>query len=94
VGVTDFVEDAAPEIEILTITQQTESEQIERLRALRAGRDSNRHARALERLQADASASRNVMPALIECAHADATLGEIVETLRYVFGSYDGGPEW
>ena len=94
VGVTDFVDDSAPEIDILTITSKTEDEQVDRIRALRARRETARHANALRQLESDARAARNVMPALIECAHADATLGEIVEVLRGVYGSYDGGPEW
>jgi len=34
------------------------------------------------------------MPALIEAAKADATVGEMMDTMKAVFGSYDGGPEW
>jgi methylmalonyl-CoA mutase N-terminal domain/subunit len=94
VGVTDFVEQSSPGIETLTITQDTEDQHVERLKQLRTTRDPTRHAAALERLRSDARASRNVMPALIEAARADATLGEMVETMRGVFGSYDGGPEW
>lgn len=94
VGVTDFVEDGSPRIETLDISPETEQEHVGRLQQLRAARDTGRHATALARLETDARESRNVMPALVECAQADATLGEMVETMRKVFGSYGGGPEW
>jgi methylmalonyl-CoA mutase N-terminal domain/subunit len=94
VGITDFVEPAEPHEDILQITQHTEEEHVRQLRELRTSRDPQQHAQALARLDADARADRNVMPALIAAAKADATLGEMVETLRRVFGTYDGGPEW
>jgi methylmalonyl-CoA mutase N-terminal domain/subunit len=34
------------------------------------------------------------MPALVEAAEADATVGEMMDTMKSVFGAYDGGPEW
>ena len=94
VGVTDFVEDTSPHIETLEIAQHTEQACVRQLKQLRARRDASRHAAALARLEADAQASRNVMPALVEGAKADATLGEMVETMRKVYGTYGGGPEW
>ena len=94
VGVTDFQETAEPHHNILQINPDNEAEQIGRLQALRAQRDASRHAQALATLAADARAERNVMPALIAAARADATLGEMVETLRSVYGTYGGGPEW
>ena len=94
VGVTDFVEDGPPGIDILQITQETEDIQVTRLKKLKADRDAKRHAEALERVRADAKADRNMMPALIEAAQADATVGELMDAMKTVFGSYDGGPEW
>ena len=94
VGVTDFVEDGPPGIDILQITQETEDIQVTRLKKLKADRDAKRHADALERVRADAKADRNMMPALIEAAKADATVGELMDAMKTVFGSYDGGPEW
>jgi methylmalonyl-CoA mutase N-terminal domain/subunit len=61
---------------------------------LKKSRDRRRHAAALERLRNEARAGDNVMPALIEAAKADATVGEMMDTMKTVFGSYDGGPEW
>ncbi|UCE61092.1 MAG: methylmalonyl-CoA mutase [Phycisphaerales bacterium] len=94
VGVTDFVEDGPPGIPILQITQDTEDAQVAGLKELKAKRDQARHKAALEKLREDARAEVNVMPALIEAAKADATVGEMMETMKSVFGAYDGGPEW
>ncbi|MDO8630192.1 MAG: methylmalonyl-CoA mutase family protein [Phycisphaerales bacterium] len=94
VGVTDFVEKGPPGVPTLKITQETEDVQIAKLKALKAARDKVRHRAALERLRQDAHEGRNVMPALVEAAEADATVGEMMDTMKTVFGAYDGGPEW
>lgn len=94
VGVTDFVEGAAPGIPILEITQETENAQVTRLRTLKHSRDATRHAAALERIRGEAKANTNLMPALIDAAKADATVGEMMGAMKSVFGAYDGGPEW
>ena len=94
VGVTDFVEDGQPGVDILQISQETEDTQVKRMKDLKASRDKTRHADALKRLRSDAKANANVMPALIEAAKADATVGEMMDTLKTVYGVYDGGPEW
>ncbi len=94
VGVTDFIEKDPPRVPILKISQETEDEQIAKLRALKQSRDKTRHRAALGRLRSDAQAGDNVMPALIEAAEADATVGELMNLMAEVFGRYDGGPEW
>ncbi|MFQ5494135.1 MAG: methylmalonyl-CoA mutase [Phycisphaerae bacterium] len=94
VGVNDLVEDGSPGVDTLIISQKTEDEQVGRLKALKASRDQSRHRRALEKLRSDAAEGVNLMPALIEAAEADATVGEMMETMKLVFGAYDGGPEW
>jgi len=94
VGVTDFVEKGPPGVPTLKITQETEDVQIAKLKALKASRDKVRHRAALERLRQDAHDGRNVMPALVDAAEADATVGEMMDTMKSVFGAYDGGPEW
>ncbi len=94
VGVTDFVEDGPPGIDILQISQDTEDVQVTALKQLKKSRDAKKHASALETLRQAAEANQNVMPALVEAAKADATVGEMMETMKQVFGSYDGGPEW
>jgi len=94
VGVTDFVEGGPPGIPILQISQETENAQVTRLKKLKASRDARKHTASLQRLRDDAHSGRNVMPALIDAAKADATVGEMMDTMRAVFGTYDGGPEW
>jgi len=94
VGVTDFVEDGPPGISILQITQETEDVQVKGLKKLKATRNQERHKAALGRLRDDAKSGVNVMPALIDAAKADATVGEMMVTMKSVFGAYDGGPEW
>ena len=94
VGVNDFVEDGPHGVDLLQITQETEDAQVVALKALKASRDQARHAAALERLREDARSGANVMPALIEAAQADATVGEMMEAMQSVYGRYDGGPEW
>jgi len=94
VGVTDFVEESPAGISILSITQETEDTQVVRLEELKAKRDAAGHAQALARLEQDARDDKNLMPALIDGAKADATVGEMMNTMKQVFGAYDGGPEW
>jgi methylmalonyl-CoA mutase N-terminal domain/subunit len=94
VGVTDFVEEGPPGVDILQIHQETEDTQVRRLKELKADRDAARHEAALARLRSDAKSGVNLMPALIEGAKADATVGEMMATMKSVFGAYDGGPEW
>ena len=72
----------------MTVDPAAEREQIERLEAHRARRDSAAAAAALVELEAVAKEGRNVMPASIACAHAGVTTGEWAETLRRVFGEY------
>jgi methylmalonyl-CoA mutase N-terminal domain/subunit len=62
--------------------------QIERLRKIKAERDSSRVSRALERVRRDATGNLNLMPAVIEAVKAYATVGEITATLKEVYGEY------
>ncbi len=94
VGVTDFVEEGPPGVDILQVDQATEDAQVQRLKELKASRDQARHTAALERLREDAKNNVNLMPALIDCAKADATIGEMMASMKSIFGAYDGGPEW
>ena len=94
VGVTDFVETGPHGFDILQISHETEQAQVKRLNELKRRRDSKRHAAALERIRTDAAANANMMPALIDAAKADATVGEMMDVMAGPFGRYDGGPEW
>ncbi len=98
VGVNKYIDDDHPPIDVLVIDRAVEQEQVARVRDLKARRDADagtkaRHRAALEQLRAAAAAGENVMPALIEAAEALATVGEMMTTLKGVYGQYDGGPE-
>ena len=93
VGVNKYIEsepsplaDAAEAI--LTVSEEAERGQIEKLKAWRAQRDNNAVKAALEGLKRAASGSGNIMPASIECAKAGVTTGEWGWTLRESFGEY------
>jgi (2R)-ethylmalonyl-CoA mutase len=73
---------------IETIDPSVEAEQVERLRAWRAKRDTKAVAAALQELEAAAKEGRNVMAPSIACAKAGVTTGEWGATLRSVFGEY------
>ncbi len=94
VGVNKFRDEVEKPIEILQIDQATEDQQVARLKELKKNRDVARHKAALEKVRHTAGAGENMMPSLIEASEADATVGEMMETMQSVFGSYDGGPEW
>ena len=88
VGVNDFVmEEAAPE-GLLRIAAGLEAEQVSRLEAWRAGRDASAVAGKLEALGEAASGTENVMPRILAAVEAKATLGEVADVLRGVYGKY------
>ena len=88
VGVNDYLADEKP-IEILRIDESVAGRQDERLRRLRASRSNEEVERKLAALRkASASGGENLMPHLIEAVKAYATLGEICDALREVFGVY------
>ena len=93
VGVNDYVEAGEEEIPILRIDPELERKQIGRLQAVRARRDSGAVERTLAALRADAARDdANLMPALLDAAHAHASEGEIVRALQDVFGTYTETP--
>jgi methylmalonyl-CoA mutase N-terminal domain/subunit len=87
VGVNRYVEPDEG-IPTLRIDMETELAQRAAVQALRARRDPARVKEALDRVRAAARGGQNLMPALIDAAHAYATLGETVEALKAVFGAY------
>jgi methylmalonyl-CoA mutase N-terminal domain/subunit len=89
VGVNDFVVDEpAVPIPLLKVGEEAEREQVERLRALRERRDGELVARRLDALAEAARRNDNVIPAMLDCARAYATLYEIRESLENVYGAY------
>ena len=73
---------------LLRIDPDLERQQIARLQALRAQRNTAQVKTVLQRLEYAARGSANLMPLLIEAVECYATLGEIADTLRAVFGEH------
>ncbi len=89
VGINDYIEDDEPvEIPLLEIDPQIEKDQIAVVRKVRAERDNDKVARALDHLREIAEGSENTVPAILECVRCYTTEGEIVDVLRSVFGEY------
>jgi methylmalonyl-CoA mutase, N-terminal domain len=88
VGVNEFVAEEPREIPTFRIDANVERAQVERLKALRSKRDSIRVNAALTELKRRAALTENLVPAILAAVEAYATLGEISDTLRGVFGEY------
>jgi methylmalonyl-CoA mutase N-terminal domain/subunit len=92
VGVNKFVDPDEQQIPLLEIDPAFEEEQVERLRALRARRDTSAWAGSLRRLENAATGADNLMYPIIDALKADATEGEIIQVLTKVFGRYEEPP--
>jgi methylmalonyl-CoA mutase N-terminal domain/subunit len=88
VGVNDFIAEEERGIPTLSIDAEIERTQIARLHALRAKRDSAKTQSALAELQRRAATPENLLPAILAAVEAYATVGEISDALRRVFGEY------
>ena len=88
VGVNDYVSEEKP-IDILQIDESVLARQADRLRRLRADRSNDEVARDLSALRKAALGAENLMPHIYEAVKAYATLGEICDALRDVFGTYE-----
>ena len=90
VGVNSYQMEEHSHPKILQANPALQDQQIQRLEALRAERDSDAVTAALARLTNAAGSKENLMPSIIECVERLCTLGEISDSLRKVFGSYAG----
>ena len=88
VGVNQFQSDEGPQVKTLRVDALIEQTQIQRLRALRERRDSVAVESSLGRLEEAARGSENVLPRILDCVEAYATVGEISNRLRAVWGEY------
>src|SRR5579883_31795 len=88
VGVNEFVGEDQP-IEILKIDESVARQQREKLRRLRAERSAEEVRRRLDALRHAAGGTENLMPYIYEAVRAYATLGEICDAMRDVFGTYE-----
>jgi methylmalonyl-CoA mutase N-terminal domain/subunit len=88
VGVNRFREPEERQPEILRIPEEEVARQVERVRALRASRDQAAVARALAAVEEAARGTENLLPPMKEALRARATLGEVSDVLRRVFGEH------
>ena len=88
VGVNDFVTEDHRQIPTLRIDAEIERAQVARLKALRAKRDTPRTKAALAELQRCAGTPENLLPAILAAVEAYATVGEISDAMREVYGEY------
>jgi len=86
VGVNDFVTDDPPPTNLFQLDPSVGEALAERLGRLRRTRDTDRARRALDALETGARGRANLMPLLVDAVEASASLGEICERLRAVFG--------
>ena len=89
VGVNDFVSDDERSVGILYIDESAGERQLAKLAALKQRRDNRRVADTLRALGAAAAGGRNTMPPLLDAVRAYATVGEMCDTLRQVWGEYE-----
>ena len=88
VGVNEYTTEEHEEVPLLKIDPKVEEEQIARLQKLRRERDNRKVKQILEKLRVEAEKDVNLMPTIIEAVKAYATLGEICDVLREVYGVY------
>ncbi|MCS5658634.1 MAG: methylmalonyl-CoA mutase family protein [Dehalococcoidia bacterium] len=92
VGVNEHCTDDALEIPLLRVDREGEKRQVDRLKEIRRARDNQDVAEKLLALEQAAKGTDNLMPLMIEAAKAYATVGEMMDVLRGVFGEYQ--PSW
>jgi len=90
VGVNRFTIEEPASIPVLRIDDELERQQIERLQQVKARRDESAVRSALDRVEQAARSDENLMPRIIDAVEVYATIGEISDKLRAVFGEYGG----
>jgi methylmalonyl-CoA mutase N-terminal domain/subunit len=88
VGVNKFVQAEVPLTNVFRVDDSIRTHQIEKINKLRAQRDNIAVANNLKKLKEAANGSENLMPYILTAVESYATLGEIADTLRAVFGEY------
>jgi methylmalonyl-CoA mutase N-terminal domain/subunit len=92
VGVNDFAQPDEEPIEILYIDESAGEKQNARLESLKRTRDGDHVRRSLDALRETARGRGNTMPAILDCVRAYATVGEMCDALREVWGEYEEVP--
>jgi methylmalonyl-CoA mutase N-terminal domain/subunit len=88
VGVNRFEQEQDKPVPIQRINEKLERQQIERVRALRAERNESSWKQAITAIQDSARSGDNLMPRILAAVEANATVGEIADAMRQVFGEY------
>jgi methylmalonyl-CoA mutase N-terminal domain/subunit len=88
VGKNKFASDEKEQIETYSVEEEVEQSQLDRLESLREKRDDEAVEASLAALRSAAEGDENMMPYLVDAVKAYATVGEIMGTLRDVFGEY------
>lgn len=88
VGVNKFIDEGAAEPKIHVLDPEIERRQVQRLQELKMTRDKGKVEQVLSKLEKAASSDENLMPFIIDAVKSYATLGEISNTFRDVFGIY------
>jgi methylmalonyl-CoA mutase N-terminal domain/subunit len=89
VGVNEYVTEEDRPIKLLVIDDSVARHQVKKLEEVRQKRDNAVVQRALESLGSAAATDANLMPFILECVRAYATVGEMCDVLRKVFGTYE-----
>jgi len=89
VGVNRYQDQSQPQLKLLRVDPELERRRTQELAQFRAQRDNHRVQETLQRLQQAAQGTTNLMPLIIEAVRTGATVGEIADALRQVFGEYD-----
>jgi methylmalonyl-CoA mutase, N-terminal domain len=92
VGVNDFVQEDESPISVLYIDESAAGKQLAKLERLRKTRDNDAVRRSLDALGAAARSTRNLMPGILDAVRAYATVGEMCDALRDVWGEYEEVP--
>jgi methylmalonyl-CoA mutase N-terminal domain/subunit len=87
VGVNKFVSPSPQIAELLRVNPELGKKQIERLTRIKKNRDNSKFTEALKKLEEIARSTENTMPAFVDCVEAYASVGEICDVLRKVFGT-------
>src|SRR5512140_2265728 len=93
VGVNDYQDKKPLTIPLVEMDPVGYARQVERLRKLRESRDNGRVGQSLDRLRIACQGTENSMPFILDCVRAYATLGEIINVMKSVFGKYTE-PTW
>jgi len=89
VGVNDFIVEERSEVEPLRVTKEALERQVKRLQRIRKERNPKKHEKALDALRKTCEGDANTMPFIVDAVRAEATLGEICDVMREVFGVWE-----